>query len=92
MTDAARKIDLATDFRLLAILGTHPGKEVTINAGGYGFKCTADGFDINPHIKCGDFIASLEEAGLKPEYKTQDAEFGYSYVSQVSFRLPAPRT
>jgi hypothetical protein len=89
MTDAARKIDLATDFRLLAILGTHPGKEVTINAGAYGFKCQADGFEINPHLKCSDFFDSLDKAGLDPQIENRDAEFGYSYMSKITFRLPS---
>jgi hypothetical protein len=89
MTDLKTKIDLATDFRLLALLGRHPGKEVTINAGAYGFKCTADGFEINPHIKCSDFFDSLDKAGLDPQYEMQDAEFGYSFVSKINFRLPA---
>lgn len=89
MTGINSKIELATDFRLLARLGKYPGKEVTINAGGYGFKCTADGFEINPHIKCSDFFASLDEAGLDPQFETRDAEFGYSFMSKITFRLPA---
>jgi hypothetical protein len=64
------------------------GREITIRAGGYGFKCTADGLEIDPHIKCGDFAGALATAGIDYSATTQDAGMGYSFTDTLTFRAP----
>jgi hypothetical protein len=64
------------------------GRALEITSAEYGFKCKAEGLEIDPHIKCVDFFDPLDRAGFAPEAEITDAGMGYSFMSAIRVRFP----